>query len=160
MKVTFIQAGGSIDKDYPKKIRTYSFEIGEPAFKRILSHANVSFDYDTVSVCRKDSMDMTDKDRKAVLDACLKAGDKIVVTHGTDTMVQTAKVLTEIKNKTIILTGASSPFKFIDSDADFNLGMAVAAVQTLKPGVYIAMNGRIFDWDKVKKLDSGHFVEK
>jgi len=160
MKITFIQAGGSIDKDYPKKIRTYSFEIGEPASKRILGHANANFDYGIVSVCKKDSMDMTDIDRKNVLDACLKAGDKIIVTHGTDTMIMTAEALSGIKNKTIILTGASSPAKFVDSDADFNLGMAVGAVQTLKPGVYIAMNGRIFDWDKVKKLDSGHFVEK
>ncbi len=160
MKITFIQAGGSIDKDYPKKIRTYSFEIGEPASKRILSHANVSFDYEIVSVCKKDSMDMTDEDRKKVCDACLKAGEKIIVTHGTDTMVQTAKALSGVKGKTIVLTGASSPSKFIDSDADFNLGMAVAAVQTLPPGVHIAMNGRVFNWDKVKKLDSGHFVDK
>jgi L-asparaginase len=160
MKLTFIQAGGSIDKDYPKRIRTYSFEIGEPASKRILSHANVSFDYEIVSVCKKDSMDMTDEDRKKVCDACLKAGNHVIITHGTDTMVQTAKVLSGIKDKTIILTGASSPSKFIDSDADFNLGMAVAAVQTLPPGVYVAMNGRVFQWDKVKKLDSGHFVDK
>lgn len=160
MKITFIQAGGSIDKDYPKKIRTYSFEIGEPASKRILQHANANFEYDIVSVCKKDSMDMTDKDRKSVLGACLKADNKIIITHGTDTMIMTAEALSRLKNKTIILTGASSPAKFIDSDADFNLGMAVGAVQALKPGVYIAMNGRVYDWDKVKKLDSGHFVDK
>lgn len=160
MKITFIQAGGSIDKDYPKRIRTYSFEIGEPASKRILSHANVNFDYKIVSACKKDSMDMNDDDRKKVCNACLKAGEKVIITHGTDTMVQTANALSGITGKTIILTGASSPSKFVDSDADFNLGMSVGAVQTLPCGVYIAMNGRIYEWDKVKKLDSGHFVDK
>ena len=86
--------------------------------------------------------------------------DKILITHGTDTMIDTAKILSEILNKVIVLTGASQPYKFRDSDAEFNIGVAIGALNVLEKGVYIAMNGRVYEWDKCQKLDNGRFVEK
>ncbi|MCL5772899.1 MAG: asparaginase [Firmicutes bacterium] len=100
-----------------------------------------------------DSLNMTHSDREITLDNCRKAeDDRILITHGTDTMVETAKVLAKgIKNKTIVLTGAAIPYKFGSSDGLFNLGSALAFTQTLPPGVYIAMNGKYFTWDNVRK---------
>ena len=101
----------------------------------------------------KDSLDMVDIDRKLILDACIQTKiKKIVVTHGTDTMTKTAKLLAQnIKNKTIVFTGAMIPYKFGASDGLFNLGSALTAAQTLESGVYIAINGNIFKWDEVTK---------
>jgi L-asparaginase len=100
-----------------------------------------------------DSLEMTDQDRQIIMDYCLKTKeDKVVITHGTDTMDVTAKVLaTAIKNKTVVLTGAMVPYKFGSSDGLFNLGSALAFVQTLPHGVYLAMNGKYFRWDDVRK---------
>jgi L-asparaginase len=109
-----------------------------------------------------DSLEMTDNDRDLIADNCIKSGeDKIIITHGTDTMAETAKVLAEkIKNKTIVLTGAMVPYKFGSSDGLFNMGSALAFVQSLPHGVYIAMNGRYFHWDNVKKnKQTGEFEE-
>jgi L-asparaginase len=162
MKIVFIQTGGTIDKDYPKTTGGYAFEIGESAAKRILQRANPSFDFEIVSILRKDSLDITEQDRKRIRDACEKtAADKIIVTHGTDTMIETAEKLSSIKGKVIVLTGATKPEKFVDSDASFNLGTAVGAISLLQKGVYIAMNGRIYPWNKVKRnSETGQFVEK
>lgn len=101
----------------------------------------------------EDSLSMNDADRKIILENCISAdGDKIVITHGTDMMVATAKVLGKvIKNKTVVLTGAMIPYKFGSSDGLFNLGSALAFVQILPPGVYVSMNGKYFEWDKVQK---------
>ncbi len=159
MKVLFIGAGGSIDKDYPKKAQTYEFEIGEPTVKEILESVRLNFDYEIISVLKKDSLDMNETDRKKIYDACVDAEeDKIIITHGTDTMVKTAEVLSKIKDKLIILTGSAVPSKFRNTDAPFNVGVAVGALKLLKNGVYIAMNGKIFKWDQVRKLESGLFV--
>jgi len=162
MKITFIQTGGTIDKDYPKLVKGYAFEIGEPAVKRILEKINPNFEYEIVSVLKKDSLDITDEDREKIYETCQKAdSDKIIITHGTDTMIETAKKLSEIRNKVIILTGAMKPERFKGSDADFNLGTAVGAINVLENGVYIAMNGRVYPWDKVKRnSETGQFVEK
>ena len=162
MKIAFIQTGGTIDKDYPKTTGGYAFEIGESAAKRILQRTNPSFDFEIVSILRKDSLDITEGDRKKIHDACEKiAVDKIVVTHGTDTMIETAEKLSGIKGKVIVLTGALKPEKFVDSDASFNLGTAAGAINILQHGVYIAMNGRIYPWNKVKRnRETGQFVEK
>jgi L-asparaginase len=163
MKIVFIQTGGTIDKDYPKTTGGYAFEIGESAAKRILQRANPSFDFEIISILRKDSFDLTERDRKKIRDACEKtAAHKIVVTHGTDTMIETAeKLSSSIKGKVIVLTGATKPEKFVDSDASFNLGTAVGAISLLQKGVYIAMNGRIYPWNKVKRnSETGQFVEK
>jgi L-asparaginase len=162
MKIAFIQTGGTIDKDYPNATGGYAFEIGEPAVKRILKRANPNFDFEIVSILRKDSLDITEEDRMKIRDACEKiASDKIVVTHGTDTMIETAEKLSSIKGKVIVLTGAMKPEKFVDSDASFNLGTAVGAVNVLQQGVYIAMNGRIYAGNRVKRNSrTGQFVEK
>jgi L-asparaginase len=109
-----------------------------------------------------DSLEMTEADRNLVAENCIKASeDKIVITHGTDTMANTAKVLAErVKDKTIVLTGAMIPIKFGSSDGLFNLGSALAFVQTLPTGVYVAMNGRYFNWDNVRKnKQTGAFEE-
>ena len=162
MKIAFIQTGGTIDKDYPRESGGYAFEIGEPAVKRILNRINPNFDFEIISILKKDSLDITEDDRKKIHDVCEKtAVNKIVVTHGTDTMIETAERLSSIKGKVIVLTGALKPEKFVDSDASFNLGTAVGAVTVLQKGVYIAMNGRIHPWNKVKRnSQTGQFIEK
>jgi L-asparaginase len=161
MKIVFIQAGGTIDKDYPQTQKGYAFEIREPAVKRILEKVHPSFDFEVISLLRKDSLDMREKDRDRILEACQKTdADKVVVTHGTDTMIETARKLSRIKNKTIVLTGAMKPEKFSDSDASFNVGAAVGALNVLSSGVYIAMSGRVLPWNKVRRDErTGRFVE-
>lgn len=161
MKITFIQTGGTIDKDYPRLTKGYAFEIEEPAVKRILERVNPNFEFKIISVLKKDSLDITEKDRKKIYEACVKASDKIVITHGTDTMIETAKKLSNIKNKVIIITGAMKPERFLDSDASFNIGTTIGAINILKNGIYIAMNGRIYSWDKCKRnLETGQFIKK
>jgi len=152
MKITFVQAGGTIDKNYPRHARQYHFEIAEPAFKNILHAADPNFECEFVTILQKDSLDMTDDDRQKVLETCRNiSNDKIIVTHGTDTMVLTARALSAIKNKTIVLTGAMEPEIFKTSDAGFNLGVAVGALNVLGNGVYVAMNGRVYAYDKCDK---------
>jgi len=150
VKIKFFAVGGTIDKVYFDKKSTY--KVGEPGVYDILQEANVTFEHECESIMHKDSLDMTRKDRKQVVDR-VKADTSryIVITHGTDTMVQTAKLLKTIPDKVIVLTGSMQPARFKASDAEFNIGTAVAAVQVMPDGVYIAMNGRIFDPDKVKK---------
>lgn len=162
MKIVFIQTGGTIDKDYPKTRNGYAFEITEPAVERILQIVNPSFGYEIISLLKKDSQDITEEDRKKIFETCEEVnGDKIVITHGTDTIIETAKKLSEIKTKAIIITGAIRPEKFSNSDASFNVGTAIGAINTLKKGVYVAMNGKIFPWNKVKRnLKTGQFVAK
>ncbi len=161
MNITFITTGGTIDKAYLKKKGTYNFDILDPAIKYILKNIAPNFEYEVVSVLKKDSLHITENDRQLIFDACKSANsNKIVVTHGTDTMIETAKKLVTIKGKVIVITGAAQPERFKETDADFNVGMAVGAVNILSSGIYIAMNGRIYEWDKCKKLDSGHFIEK
>ena len=162
MNILFIQTGGSIDKDYPKTIKGYAFEINEPAVERILQRIKPTFRYSIKTLLKKDSQEITDEDRKLILDFC-KSSDfsKIIITHGTDSMLETAKYLDVIKNKTIILTGSFKPEKFKDSDADFNVGMAVGAINYLPAGVYIAMNGMVQYYDEVKRnLKTGYFTNK
>jgi L-asparaginase len=161
MKITYIQTGGTIDKDYPRLIKGYAFEIGEPAIKRIMERVNPNFEYEVISALKKDSLDITEKDRGQIYKLCKKAGSKIIVTHGTDTMIETAEKLSDLEGKTIILTGAMRPEKFSDSDASFNIGVAVGALNVLESGVYIAMNGRVYPWDKCKRnIKTGQFVKK
>ena len=162
MKILFLQTGGTIDKNYEEKAGVYNFTILEPAVKRVLQKINPSFEFEIETVLRKDSLDMDDNDRKKVLDACKNTlFDKIIITHGTDTMTKTAKELSSLNGKTIVLVGSAKPEKFSDTDAQFNIGVAVGAINVLKSGVYIAMNGRIYDWDKcVKDPETGRFIDK
>jgi L-asparaginase len=150
MKIKFFTLGGTIDKVYFDAMSRY--EVGPPRIKEILRDARVNFEYSIKSLAKKDSLDMTDTDRKRLVDALLEEDcDRIVVTHGTDTMVDTALALEPVKGKTIVLTGAMEPAGFKSSDATFNLGFAIAAAQTLAPGVYIAISGRVFDPARVRK---------
>lgn len=153
-----VTTGGTIDKAYFDALSTY--QIGEPVVKKLLETANVTAPYRIVELLRKDSLEMTDDDRARLREtvAGLDAR-RLVVTHGTDTMTDSAAALASISNKTIVLTGALSPARFAESDATFNIGMAFAAAQTLPPGVYVVMNGRVFRGDDVRKdRDQRRFV--
>ncbi len=161
MKITFITTGGTIDKTYSKKKGTYNFDYMEPSINYILKNVAPNFEFEIISILKKDSLDLTDKDRQLIFDTCNDVNNsKIIITHGTDTMLQTAKKISTIKGKIIILVGSAQPERFKNTDADFNIGMAVGAVNVLSDGVYIAMNGRFYKWDECEKVDSGHFVEK
>ena len=150
LNIRIFTTGGTFDKIYYDA--KSEFHIGEPTAGALLEEANVIFDYDIESLLKKDSLDIDDADRelirKAVLDV---SSDMILITHGTDTMVDTAKALLDIDGKTIVLFGAMQPARMRYSDATFNLGFACAAVQLLPPGVHLAMNGRVFDPRQVTK---------
>lgn len=162
MRIIFIQTGGTIDKDYPKTTKGYAFEISEPAVKRILEKLNPGFKYEIISVLKKDSLDITQVDREKILDVCRKSkSNKIIITHGTDTMIKTAKVLSQIKNKTVIITGSMRPERFSNSDASINIGIAIGAVNILENGIYIAMHGKVIPWNIcVRNMKNGQFDEK
>lgn len=150
MKITFYTAGGTIDKIYFDAKSTY--EVGEPILEEILREGNVSFAYESKVIMQKDSLELTDEDRDTIYAAIDKESNtKIILTHGTDTMVKTAGRLQEIEGKVVVLTGSMAPARFRSSDAPFNIAFAIGAVQTLANGVYIAMNGRIFHPDNVRK---------
>ena len=110
---------------------------------------------------QKDSLNITEDDRESILNACKNtSSDKIIITHGTDTMLETARKVSEVQNKTIVITGATKPERFKESDAEFNLGCAVGAISELEPGVFIAMNGRVYPWEKCRRDDAtGEFIE-
>ena len=161
MRVLFIQAGGTIDKDYPRKNQGYAFEIGEPAITRVMERIEVSFDYQIISLMQKDSLDMTDDDRALLKAHCEKSeSTKVIITHGSDTLVESAKAIGNIPGKTIILTGAYRPERFSNSDADFNLGVAVGALNILGEGTFIAMNGTILTPERVQKNPETGIFEK
>jgi L-asparaginase len=159
VRIKFITTGGTIDKVYFDSKSEY--EVGPPQVADLLHEANVSFQFEIESVLRKDSLDMTDADRELIRQrVAVDPVARIVVTHGTDTMVQTARKLIGIPGKTIVLTGSMQPARFRVTDAEFNLGTAVAAVQVLGPGVYIVMNGRIFDPLGCRKNIADHCFEE
>ena len=150
MKIQFISTGGTIDKIYFDALS--KFEVGDSIAAAILTDALVDFDYDVVALMKKDSIEMTGTDRESIRSHIQNdSNTQFVITHGTDTMPETAKALEGIPGKTIVLTGALTPARFRTTDAVFNLGMAVAAVQTAKPGVYIAMSGQVFEANRVRK---------
>lgn len=152
--------GGTFDKEYNEL-------NGQLFFKDTQMHDLLEMGRNKVPVVIRtlmmiDSLDMTSQDRDLIVHQCIQCEeDKIIITHGTDTMAVTAKVLAEhIKNKTVVLTGAMIPIKFGSSDGLFNMGCAMAFVQSLPPGVYVAMNGRCFTWDNVRKnRQTGIFEE-
>lgn len=150
MKLRIFTTGGTIDKIYfDAKSR---FEVGEPMIGAVLHEAEVGFDYEITALMKKDSLELDAADRKAMRQAVESSSDShILITHGTDTMAETAEYLRGIPGKTIVLTGSLTPARFRSSDAIFNIGSAVAAAQTCAPGVYIAMNGRVFEAGKVRK---------
>jgi L-asparaginase len=158
-RIRFITTGGTIDKVYFD--RKDAYEVGDPQVGEVLERADVGFEYSIRTLFKKDSLDLTDEDRKAIREAIVTDDhERFVVTHGTDTMVETARVLLGIPGKVVVLTGSSQPARFHESSAIFNIGSAVAAAQTLPPGVYIAMNGRIFDPERVRKnVDRNRFED-
>ena len=148
--VTIIATGGTIDKIYFDAKSDY--QIGEPEIGRILRQMNVTFHYEIKSLMRKDSIEIDAADRALIHQTIDRtAASRVVVTHGTDSMVETARTLLDIEDRTIVLTGALNPARFVGSDAIFNVGCAIGAVQSLPHGVYIAMNGRIWDPERVRK---------
>jgi len=159
MKIKIYTTGGSIDKHY--STRESDFVVGPPQIERILREANVTVDYEVESLLRKDSLDITADDRRTIVE-CVRATPHrlIIITHGTDTMVDTARALLPISGKVIVLTGAMQPAAFKQTDAAFNVGAAIAAVQVLPPGVHVVMNGRVFDpGTSTKDLELERFVE-
>ena len=144
MKIKILATGGTFDKIYYDA--KSDFHIGEPMATPILEEADVTFDFEVESILKKDSLEIDDDDRETIRlkveqDSC----DRIIITHGTDTMIKTAMCLLEIKNKTIVITGAMQPARMRFSDSAYNIGVATTAVQLLDPGVYVAMNGQILD---------------
>jgi L-asparaginase len=158
--IVIVTTGGTIDNAYFDALSQY--QIGEPVVKKVLDGANVTHPYRIVELLRKDSLELTDEDRQRLKETVAALDEqRVVITHGTDTMTDSAGVLASISGKTIVLTGALSPARFAESDATFNIGMAFAAVQSLPPGVYVAMNGRVFSGDAVKKdREQRRFVAK
>jgi L-asparaginase len=161
MIVRMFVTGGTFDKEYDELEGKLYFRDTHLPEMLELGRCKVKVDVRTLMMI--DSLDMTEMDRNIILDNCLKCKeDHIVITHGTDTMEETARVLGQASiKKTIVLTGAMVPFKFGSSDGLFNLGSALAFAQTLPTGVYVAMNGRYFQWDSVRKnRKTGEFEEK
>ena len=160
MEILFIQTGGTIDKDYPHTTQGWAFEFGEPATTRILERLSPSFQYDIVTACQKDSLEITKAHREAML-ACIKARpyDGYVLTHGTDTLLETAAYLAKrLQDQKVVLTGAMRPERFTNSDAPLNLGMAIAALQLIPSGVHVAMHGIVKPHNAMQRnLDSGAF---
>lgn len=149
-EVLILTTGGTIDKLYFDALSTY--QIGESVVARLLQTARVTMPFRTVELMRKDSLELTDADRGTIAAVVAEAPERhIVITHGTDTMTDTACALGAIAHKTIVLVGALAPARFAETDATFNLGMAFATVQVAPPGVWIAMNGTVFAGDRVRK---------
>ena len=160
MKIRIFVTGGTFDKEYNELDGSLFFK--DTHLPEMLALGRSRVPVDTRTLMMIDSLDMTDADRETIASNVFKTDeDKIIITHGTDTMVETAQVLAKkVKGKTIILVGAMIPYKFGSSDGLFNLGAAFAFVQTLPAGVYIAMNGRYFKWDNVRKnKKAGEFEE-
>lgn len=158
MKIKIFTTGGTFDKIYFDA--KSEFHIGDPIIGELLEEANVSFEYDITPLFKKDSLDINDADREMIREAVSNAVEnRVLITHGTDSMVETARALQEIREKTIVLLGAMQPARMRHSDASFNLGFASAALQLLPGGVHLAMNGQIFDPSKVSKNRSRNRFE-
>lgn len=163
MNITFIQTGGTIDKDYPHSSNGWAFEIHEPALERVLEKLNPSFEYNVISAFKKDSLEITEADLQHLKKMIEKTNsEKLIITHGTDTLSNTAHYLANHNlGKTIVLTGAMRPQKFVDTDADVNLGLAIAAVQTMLNGVFVCMHGLVLSYDQIDRdKKTGKYIKK
>lgn len=156
--IDIFTTGGTIDKVYFDALSEY--QVGPSAVAEILRQNNVHAPHRVTQLMRKDSLDIDAADRAAIRAAILASdAERILVTHGTDTMVETARALTGIDGKTIVLTGALQPASLKHSDAEFNIGFALAAVQVLPAGVHVAMNGQVLDPSRTRKdREAGRFV--
>ncbi|MEM7476359.1 MAG: asparaginase domain-containing protein [Planctomycetota bacterium] len=159
-KIQIFSCGGTIDKVYFDA--KSDFEVGETQIQEIFRRANVGFEFAIESLMRKDSLDMDAADRSLVRDRIAASEHShFLITHGTDTMPDTARVLAELQGRTIVLTGSMTPSRFEASDAEFNIGCAVGALLSQPNGVYIAMNGIVFDGTKVhKNREAGRFERR
>ena len=160
MTILFIQTGGTIDKDYPHTTKGWAFEFGEPATRRILEKLNPSFDYEILTACQKDSLEITDEDRQGLVELILKTKhQKIIITHGTDTLIETATYLAKaIDDRLIILTGAMLPERFSNSEAPINIGSAIGVANILTKGVFITMHGVVKSFAEINRdMDTGKF---
>lgn len=160
MNLVFTQTGGTIDKDYPSIHKGWAFEFGEPATNRILRKLNPSFEFEVLTACQKDSLEITNKDRQTLADLIIgHNSNKFIITHGTDTMIKTACYLHErMLGKLIVLTGAMRPERFSNSDAPVNLGCAIATAALIETAVFLAMNGIVKNHGDIKRdLNSGKF---
>jgi L-asparaginase len=157
MKLHIITTGGTIDKIYFDAKSDY--QVGDPVIGELLQRMDAGFDFTVESAMRKDSLDMTDEDRALIRARVLASqAECVLITHGTDGMVATGEALGNIPGKTIVLTGALQPAAFYQTDAIFNVGCAIGAVQSKAPGVYIAMNGLVFDAKQaVKNVQANRF---
>lgn len=150
MFIQIYTTGGTFDKVYYDALSEFS--IGEPMATPLLAEAGVNFDYKVTSLLKKDSLDFTDNDRELLAQHVHQAtADKILIIHGTDTMAHSAEALGNIPGKTVVFTGAMQPARMQHSDAPFNLGFAIGALQCLSAGIYIAMNGQVFNVGQVQK---------
>ncbi|RUM80492.1 MAG: asparaginase [Candidatus Thioglobus sp.] len=151
MQIKILVTGGTIDKVYNELTGELTF--GTSNLDEMLERSRSTVGINTEVLFLKDSLDMNDEDRGLILSKCLECSeDRVMITHGTDTMVETAQLLgNKIKDKTIVLFGSMIPYSINNSDALFNLGAALSVVQNKTNGVYIAMNGQVFDFDKVEK---------
>lgn len=160
MSIRIFITGGTFDKEYNELNGQLFFK--DTHVPELLELGRCRVKVNTRTLMMIDSLEMTDTDRALIIENCIKADeDKILITHGTDTITETAVMLADkIKNKTVVLTGAMIPYKFGSSDGLFNMGSALAFVQTLPHGIYIAMNGRYFHWNNVyKNKSTGMFEE-
>ena len=151
MKIRLFITGGTIDKVYNQS--NGELEFDKTHFPEILSRARLEIDVLIEELLLIDSLDMVDADRELILEKCVKCDERfILITHGTDTMCETARLLGESSiDKTIVLFGSMVPYAVSDSDAFFNFGCALGSLQLLETGVYIAMNGRVLPWNDVEK---------
>ncbi|GFO17292.1 L-asparaginase [Plakobranchus ocellatus] len=172
--VLILQTGGTIDKSYPQYPGAYGFEIGQPAVEGILQRVMPSFPFRIDSICAKDSQEITDADREDILRYVVEADQQLVlITHGTDSMCQTARYLVRagvgqgidfgpgVGEKKVVITGAFKPECMKDSDADFNVGFALGALQIAPcSGVWVAMRGALIPGAYVVRTDTGDFVDE
>jgi L-asparaginase len=159
VKVHIFTTGGTIDKLYFDA--KSAFQVGDPQVGQLLTEANVTAEYEIRPLLHKDSLEFTDDDRQLIVDTVRATpGRHVLITHGTDTMLETARELQQVEGKVIVLTGSIQPARLRSSDAFFNVGFAFCAVQVLPPGTYVAMNGRLFAPDSARKnVELGRFEE-
>ncbi len=160
MRIRFLVTGGTFDKEYNELTGGLFFK--DTHVRDMLARGRCTLELQIRTLMMIDSTEMSDMDRELILKSCLEPGaKKVVISHGTDTMSETARFLGErVHDRTVVLTGAMVPYTFGSSDGMFNLGSALAFAQSLPPGVYVAMNGRCFEWNNVRKnRDTGRFEE-
>lgn len=143
MFIKIFTTGGTIDKIYFDAKSSY--QIGDPQITHLLAESNITVDYSVESLMRKDSLELQEEDREQIVARVrTEEANRILITHGTDTMLETAAALLQVPEKTMVLTGAMQPARFHQTDAILNIGFALAAAELLPPGAYVAMNGQIF----------------